>query len=578
MSRTISTLSTLLVLASLVSLGCSEDAEVLPADDGELNPFTDPALNSGKADTHYLNPDGIEVEVDIEADIDAPAWRKAMAPAILGQFAMTHLRTRGELYLESVAEDATSKDRVEWLVDGSWLTAADAASVDGDKLTHFRIRGMNAVLLLQHQDKAQEGATFEVPVPKRPFSIFADAGDTCAKYNSHITLGQSIYWYMWHPTKSGCNADLQTMTVTVSKVLPAKETTYPEYDKLIEDGKVTAVVIFGQIGDELNEWDTGVRNFERMSRWLRDGGFVEAAEAPVGRRFNKLISGVDFEVDLYSPYEFKGLSDTQNLPNFLKGLEEHEIVVYDGHSMLGASDFWTKPNYPETYQIFIYGGCLGYEYYVQPILKSKVGGWDNVDIVSSVIEVSVGATVFAAPALAKIAWALENNYDASWKDLLIAIRNKVGDSTFGASGVNDNCFTPTGSRCTGEPVEPETKPLHVEDTEATKIPDGDAAGIEKTLEVEGEGTVDEVTITLKVTHGWASDVVARLVHGDTSVTVYESDEQDVQDIDHTVTLADFRGMDAAGQWTLQILDKMTPDGGTLESWSLDITLQAAPTE
>jgi hypothetical protein len=28
------------------------------------------------------------------------------------------------------------------------------------------------------------------------------------------------------------------------------------------------------------------------------------------------------------------------------------------------------------------------------------------------------------------------------------VRNSVGDSTIGVSGVRDNCFTPTGSRCT----------------------------------------------------------------------------------------------------------------------------------
>jgi len=27
------------------------------------------------------------------------------------------------------------------------------------------------------------------------------------------------------------------------------------------------------------------------------------------------------------------------------------------------------------------------------------------------------------------------------------VRRNVGDSTFGVSGVRDNCFTPSGSRC-----------------------------------------------------------------------------------------------------------------------------------
>ena len=43
---------------------------------------------------------------------------------------------------------------------------------------------------------------------------------------------------------------------------------------------------------------------------------------------------------------------------------------------------------------------------------------------------------------------------AKGADVLVAmlpngniVRDAVGDSTFGVSGVKDNCFTPTGSRC-----------------------------------------------------------------------------------------------------------------------------------
>ena len=73
------------------------------------------------------------------------------------------------------------------------------------------------------------------------------------------------------------------------------------------------------------------------------------------------------------------------------------------------------------------------------------GGWANLDIMSSVVEVSATANEFAAPALAKMIWALENGFKASWRDILAEVRRKVGDSTFGVSGVTGNCFTPTGS-------------------------------------------------------------------------------------------------------------------------------------
>jgi hypothetical protein len=127
-------------------------------------------------------------------------------------------------------------------------------------------------------------------------------------------------------------------------------------------------------------------------------------------------------------------------------------VIYDGHSMMGASNFWSRPEYPEFYQIFVYGGCLGYQYYIRPILEGKGGDWSSLDLVSSVIEVSVGADRFAAPLLAKIAQTLETGeLDVTWEDILSQIRRRVGDSTFGVSGVRDNCYTPDGTTCEDDP-------------------------------------------------------------------------------------------------------------------------------
>src|SRR5262245_36010236 len=98
------------------------------------NPFLEDMSNSGKADTAYTNPDGIEVEVDIEGDVAAPSYRILESPLFVAQFATTYFRERKEFYVESLAEDATSKDRVEWQVDGQWLTSSQAASADQSKL------------------------------------------------------------------------------------------------------------------------------------------------------------------------------------------------------------------------------------------------------------------------------------------------------------------------------------------------------------------------------------------------------------------------------------------------------------
>ena len=237
------------IALALAPLGCSSDSE--PAASGSVddgpNPFLEDQSNHGKEDSAYVNPDGIEVEVDIEADVVvSSSWRLTDAPADMGQFALTYLRKRGEFYIESLAEDASSSERVEWLVDGTWMTAAETSDVDKSKLTHFRIRGINAVLLHEASEGVQEGTVFKAVVPMNPYSVMTDAGDTCADPDNHMDLSQSVYWYMWNPDRSSCELATQEMTLTVSKMFAPGPVTYPEYDKLVEDGKVTAVVLFGR--------------------------------------------------------------------------------------------------------------------------------------------------------------------------------------------------------------------------------------------------------------------------------------------------------------------------------------------
>ncbi|MBP6630019.1 MAG: hypothetical protein KBG28_03275 [Kofleriaceae bacterium] len=420
-------------------------AEPVDAD----NPFTADLSDPGKEDSAYMNPDGIEVEVDLEGEVAGPASRLSEAPVAIGQFALTYLRKSETMYLESLAEETGSDERVEWQVDGRWVAARDVPA--GATRTRWRLRGLNTVLLHEHATGVRVGTRFSARVPKNPFTVLADAGDKCADGDDHITLDSSVYWYRWEPDQAGCTIPLQDLTITVSKKFPTLTSQrYPEYDQLVADRKVTAVILFGQIDDgAITASETGMRNFARYGTWLRQGGFTEVTAAPVGKRYRKTLSnGVVAEVDLYSPRDFSGLDDYAHFANFQKAVGEHEIVAWDGHSMLGASDFWSRPTYPSSYQIFLYGGCLGYEYYVQPILRGKGGSWAKLDILSSVIEVTASANEFAGPALAKILWGVERNgRGASWRSVITTVRDNVGDSTFGVSGARDNCFTPSGGRC-----------------------------------------------------------------------------------------------------------------------------------
>ena len=410
------------------------------------NPFLSNQDDDGKEDSSYVNPDGTEVEVDIEGDVTGTSFQIDDAPALLGQFALTDFRKSNSMYIESLAEDASAAGRAEWLIDGTWVAANKVPS--GKAMTHWRIRGLDTVLLFSAAKKAVVGQTFTAKAPANPFTVYSDAGKSCADDDDHIGLDQTVYWYRWEPDQSSCKIAKQDLQVTVSKTFSkTTSTVYPEYDKLLADGKMTTVIMFGEIDDgPITDSETGMQNFHRYGEWLTEAGFKKVT-AKLGERYEKTVHGTLVQMDLYSPKVFSGLDDYGHYANFETAITQHEIVVWDGHSMLGASDFWSRPKYPGTYQIFLYGGCLGYEYYVQPILEGKGNSWAKLDIMSSVVEVSASANEFAAPALAKIVWALDHGNRASWRSILVKVRDSVGDSTFGVSGVRDNCYAPGGSRC-----------------------------------------------------------------------------------------------------------------------------------
>ncbi|MCC6525965.1 MAG: proprotein convertase P-domain-containing protein [Polyangiaceae bacterium] len=560
-----------LALATLLGAclvpACAPETEPEPTPVEASNPFLEDQSFAGKEDSAYLNPAGIEVEVDLEGDTTVTGTKQRVSPAYIGQFATTYLRQRGEFYLESLAEDATVASRIEWRVNGTWLSAAQAANAPASSLTHFRIRGVNSVLLHGAKTGVKVGTVFQAEVPLNPFTVLSQAAATCADPDDHMPLDAAVYWYLWNPDLPACKLATQQLSVTVSKMFPAAKTVYPEYDKLVADGKITSVILFGQIGDgAVAADDVGVVGMNQMAKWLKDASFAELVPAPVGRRFTKKVSGVDFEIDLYSPYDFSGLDDTAHFGNFQKAILEHEIVTYDGHSMLGASDFWATPTYPSFYQIFLYGGCLGYEYYVAPILEQK-GGWASLDMLSSVVEVSAGANEFAGPVLAKVIWALQHGYGVSWKDILLAIRKRVGDSTFGVSGVRDNCFSPGGSLCVGAGE----KGTHTySNTTATAIPDNKPAGVTSTISVPDVLTAGSVKVDLRVTHTWVGDLRITLEHGGVTATLWDQAGGATQNISQSFALAPFAGTSAKGPWTLKLADLAADDTGTLDRWTLAI--------
>ncbi len=559
---------TILSLSALLFASCGGTDN--NHEDFGSNPFLE-GLENGKEDTGYVNLRGVEVHVTLESDIQvSSSWRIFDAPADLAQFAVTYLRKRDSFYMELLAEDTTTPDRVEWLVDGEWLTHEQASQIDRSKLTHFRMQDVNAVVMGYQADQIEVGKTFEAPVPIKPDSIMADAGDKCVDADAHLGLSQSIYWYLWNPKHSGCQQELlQTMTLTVTEVLPDNPDSYPEYDKLWEDGKLTAAVFFGKLDDGDVADDCNWDNVKKLGDWLIEAGFTESSDAPMGKRYMKSSGELSVIIDIYGPDVFNSVADYSRFGNWQRAVSEHEIVMYNGHSVLGTGYAFEQADYPDFYQIFQIASCLSYEYYVRPVLAGK-GDWTNVDVISNLTPTYYSENFpLTTTVLAKLVWGFENQGRASWQDIMEAVSHKLGHARFGVSGARGNCYSPSGNLCNTDP-DPDPDPVEKSYTNGDRvdIPDNQPEGIVSTIVVPDDFKVGSLQVELDINHTYVGDLEVVLSHAGRSYTLWDRAGGSAENIQDTFSAAGFNQLEAAGEWTLTISDNAGADVGRLNSWTL----------
>ena len=525
-------------------------------------------------DTGYINLRGQELHVTLEGDVQASEWQILSAPAELAQFTLMNLKNRYSFYLELLAEDTTAPEKVEWLVDGEWLNKQAAERVDQSKLKHFRMREINAVVMNSDYRSIQAGKVYDAVVPRKPYSIMEDAEDKCADYNSHISLSQSTYWYLWNPGKSGCPEELsQTMTVTIDQLLPDNPESYPEYDQLWADNKLTVAVFFGSLDDgEITE-DTNYKYFTKFCEWLEEAGFSETSEPPPEgelpgiRKFSKTAGELSEQVSVIGPHLFKGVNDWGNFDTWQEVVSSHEIIHYDGHSQMGSGMVFERVDYPDFYQVFQVTSCLSYEYYVRPILAGK-RTWDSVDVLSNVKSTYYNEGLpLVGSFLAKLFWGFENRGQASWQDIMQAVSNELGHARFGVSGARGNCFHPDGNLC--DNTQPERK--RYSNATPAGIPDDDPNGVSSTIQVPDQLEVRNLSIEVDITHSYVGDLKLAVSHNGTTHTLWNQEGGSGDDLKKTFRTDAFNGQDGGGDWTLHISDRAARDTGTLNSWTLVVT-------
>ncbi|NEO85950.1 MAG: S8 family serine peptidase [Spirulina sp. SIO3F2] len=117
---------------------------------------------------------------------------------------------------------------------------------------------------------------------------------------------------------------------------------------------------------------------------------------------------------------------------------------------------------------------------------------------------------------------------------------------------------------------------------ATKIPDGNPQGLLSNLTVEETGLLQNIRVTIALTHPFLGDVEVYLHHPQGSAVLLQSRDLGSQTrLLRTYTpqerplLARWRNLDVQGTWQLRVRDRVTGDTGTLGGWGLQLEVQEA---
>ncbi len=121
-------------------------------------------------------------------------------------------------------------------------------------------------------------------------------------------------------------------------------------------------------------------------------------------------------------------------------------------------------------------------------------------------------------------------------------------------------------------------------TAGVTIPDNNRAGIDSTIRINGQLSVERVEVTVNITHPYIGDLQVNLTSpsGTVSYLMFRpaSGELDAvgssqHDVHFTFSTVLDLGESAQGDWTLSVFDLQADDTGTFLDWSINLVGQAA---
>lgn len=114
--------------------------------------------------------------------------------------------------------------------------------------------------------------------------------------------------------------------------------------------------------------------------------------------------------------------------------------------------------------------------------------------------------------------------------------------------------------------------FYYEDIADAAIPDNDANGITRVINVPEAGVVFGADVSVDITHTWQGDLVVSLMSPEgTEHVLHDRSGGSTEDLVQSWTLDTFNGETMTGDWTLHVSDNSGLDTGTLNHWSLTLS-------
>lgn len=264
-------------------------------------------------------------------------------------------------------------------------------------------------------------AAFPLPVPLAREGLKSPRWKSCTDSDpEHQT--DWFYWYFWDPARYGCDhkegVQYQVVSVRLGEETQNQSDTYPEYKRLVRDGRMQLTFAFGYVKDPSDpqpetDFDSGILEYrDFVARVRKDFGasFRETkilqkeyrgARDPakvIGRRFEGSLRGMRITLNVVAA------AGVDQMELFAKSFaHDHDgFFGWFGHSRVGsgfdAEQFWQmklrNPEYYSVstdYQIVYWGGCNSYSYYTLPFFEFKEqaangldpGGTKGLDIIAN---------------------------------------------------------------------------------------------------------------------------------------------------------------------------------------------------